>query len=136
MQSLPCDIVLLPDPSLSHEAVVKSRELAQYGSLFVLGGSIYPHLSLYMTQLKVEDLTKVNDILGSIARVYAAVMLTADQYYQKDGYVDASYMKVPEVTSLQAAVVNALNPVRDGLREKDKIRMSESEGIALQNLQN
>lgn len=136
MQSLPCDIALIPDQLLANRAIATSNGFKQFGSLFVLeDGRIYPHVSLYMLQLKVDDLQKVEGALEAIARVHTPLLLDAEQYVQNEGYIDASYPNTPEIVSLQRDVIAALNPIRDGVREKDKIHMLEDEGLALENLQ-
>lgn len=137
MNSLPCNIALLPNPSLENLAVSASQKLQKFDSLFTLeDGRYFPHVSLYMFQLKTEELTKVEGLLAAIAQSMTPLRLQAYRYDHTMCFVDAEYEKSPELVGLQEAVIKAVNPIRDGMREKSKERMKEAEGLALKNFQN
>ncbi len=134
--SIPCDVVLLPDPLLAGKAISASQKLKQFDSLFVLeNGKYYPHTSLYMLQLNTDAIGKVEELLATIARVFSPLQLKASRYDHTMGFVDAEYEALPELAGLQDQVIKALNPIRNGMREKDKARMQEAEGLALKNFQ-
>lgn len=137
MTSLPVDIVLLPSDVLAQEAVATSKNLQQYGALFELNLTTgpFPHASLYMTQLKVEDLDRAKEILMGIAAKAPVFNLVATRYVQEEGYIDPDYERTSELAALQMKVVNAINPIRDGMREKDKARLPETTGIVRENLE-
>lgn len=68
MQTMPCDIVLLPENSLAERAIAASQSLEQYGTLFTLkNGEYYPHASLYMFQLAVVDVDRVEAVIKKLA---------------------------------------------------------------------
>lgn len=135
--SIPCDVVILPDPLLANFAVSASHKLQDFDSFFVLkDGKYFPHVSLYMLQLKVDDLPQVEEILSSLARVITPLQLQAYRYDHSMGFIDAEYEKFPELIGLQQDVIKALNPIRDGMRRKDVERMQEAQGLALDNFQN
>lgn len=46
------------------------------------------------------------------------------------------YARNEQTDSLQQQVITTLNPMRDSMREKDKTRMLEASGLALENFQN
>lgn len=134
MNSLPCDIVLLPSKKLAQQATATSQTLEQHGTLFTLEeGKYYPHVSLYMTQLKVADLAIITTLLAQIASQTTVFNLTATRYDQAHGFIDAEYQRNQKIDALQQAVITAINPLRDGMREKDKARMLEATGLALEN---
>lgn len=139
MDSIPCNLVLLPDQRLTDGAINVSRKLAQFDSYFVLeDGKRYPHISLYKFQLKAEDITKVDEVLAAIARRTPSLQLRARKYsYEHDGYhfIDVEYEKTPELLDLQKDVIEAVNPIREGMREKDKERMLSAQGLSLENYQ-
>lgn len=136
MDSLPCDIVILPTDELAQKAITLSKQLERHGTLFTLKeGACYPHASLYMTQLKVDDLDKVKAILASIASSTPRLNLSSGRYVQEEGYIDADYTRTEQVDRLQMAVVEAINPIRDGIREKDKARMLTTTGKVRENLE-
>ena len=136
MNSIPCDVVILPDPLLAHKAVSTSQRLQRFDSLFVLeDGKYYPHASLYMLQLKIEDISKVEEQLAMIARSFSQLRLRGSRYDNEMAFIDVEYERAPELIELQNQVIEALNPIRDGLREKDKPRMEAATGLKRENFE-
>lgn len=136
MDSIPCDIVLLPSDELAEKLIQVSGTLGTQSPLFTLDGvSFYPHASLYMTQLKRDDLDKVKELLSGIASNVATLNLTASKYDQAMGFFDAEYERTKQLDELQKVVIDAINPIRDGMREKDKARMLEATGLARENFE-
>lgn len=137
MNSLPCDVVILPNDELANKAILASQKLAPFGGLFTLEiGRYFPHVSLYMLQLKEDDLENVKSLLAEIASKTSALNLKVSNYEQKEAYVDVEYARNEQTDRLQQQVVAMLNPIRDGMLEKDKARMLEATGLALENFQN
>lgn len=136
MTSIPCDIVILPSNELAERAIAMSTDLQKHSALVQLSSTgPFPHASLYMTQLKVDDLEKVKGILASIAASTSLLDLTATRYDQAEGYIDADYARAKTLDQLQMTVVEAINPIRDGMREKDKARMLTTTGKIRENLE-
>jgi hypothetical protein len=137
MNSIPCDIVLLPAPELAAKAVVASQQLQSQGTHFTLApAGPFPHASLYMTQLQTDRLAAVQKLLAAIAASTPVQSLVATSYYQSKGYLDPNYQRTPELDTLQMAVVHAINPVRQGaMRENDKARLTDATGLAKENLE-
>lgn len=137
MNSLPCDVVILPNDELANKAILASQKLAPFGGLFTLEiGRYFPHVSLYMLQLKEDDLENVKSLLAEIASKTSALNLKVSNYEQKEAYVDVEYARNEQTDRLQQQVVAMLNPIRDGMLEKNKARMLEATGLALENFQN
>ena len=135
-ESIPCDVVILPDVNLANAAIKSSQALKQHGGLFILeDGKFYPHSSLYMFQLKNDALENVKELLADIASRYTKLELKATQFDHTLGFVDAEYARTAELDNLQLEVITALNPIRDGMREKDKARMQDATGLSLQNFE-
>lgn len=68
MNSIPCGIILLPNSALVQKTIALSGYLENYDSLFTLKEDVYfPHISLYMAQLKQNELERVKAILADIA---------------------------------------------------------------------
>lgn len=136
MSSLPCNIVLLPSDEIAHNAISLSEALRQYDTYFTLkGGSYFPHASLYMTQLKEDDLNKVMNILQEIAHGTTSLTVTASKFKQAHGYISLSYSRTAALDSIQSRVVDAINPIRDGLRRKDIERLATATGMERTNLE-
>ncbi|MDB5166592.1 MAG: hypothetical protein JWM37_664 [Candidatus Saccharibacteria bacterium] len=130
MESKPCNVVLLPNKPLADKAIEISETLHSDEALFTLkDGSFYPHISLYMLELRVDDYEKAQEVLQGISTAPLLQELTAIKYDQKMGFLDAEYAVTPALRDLQNLIVDALNPIRNGLREKDKLRMEQADGI-------
>lgn len=141
MKSLPCDIVLVPDDKLANHAVSVSRSLAPFDPNFMLEiGTCYPHLSLYMFQLLEKDIPKVRRALEDIALSFPAYHAQASHYsISSTGHAVGSIFPEYELTEplqdLQAAVIKAINPMRSGMREKDKAKLVDATGLKRKNLE-
>jgi len=139
--TIPCDIVLLPDDALSATALQCSQLLAGQGALFTLDNEhFYAHASLYQFQMGIANLAKCTDVLKKLAEAYSAQELTQAGYYYQDsgggkGYFDIALSRNPDVDHLQQAVLDAINPLRAGMRDSDKAKMAEATGAKLENLQ-
>jgi hypothetical protein len=128
--SCPCNIVLLPSEDLAEIAIAMSHSL-EGDKLYELGKStMVPHLSLYMTQLKTADFDRVANILSDIANRTNVFNLHASNYGAAEGYFEVGYERTDALDALQLEVVEAVNPIRDGMRTKDKVRMESASGIA------
>lgn len=133
MSSIPCGIVLLPNSVVARKAIVVSKHLKNYGSRFTLKEDAYfPHVSLYMAQLRQSDLEKVTTILNGIAAM-VPLDLVATCYYQSHGYIDVEYQRSKVLDALQMAVIQAINPLRDGLLQNDTARTQKATGQVLDN---
>lgn len=136
MKSIPCDIVLLPEASLNDLAIAASQRLLDFNGLLTLNNTgCYAHTSLYMLQLDGDILPKVNEILARIARSFAPIHLEAYRFDSGRGYIDAEYRRNQLIDDLQEQILQALNPLRAGMREKDKAYMEYATGDVLKNLQ-
>ena len=136
MKSIACDVVLLPSVELADKAITASKQLGKYDTLFTLGeAGPYPHTSLYMTQLREDRLAEAETLLAAIAANTAAMTLVADRYDQAEGFIDANYQRFSALDELQRHVINALNPIRDGMHESAKARLSTATGLERYNLE-
>jgi hypothetical protein len=136
--ALAYDIVLLPNLLLRDIAISQSQKLAkdEDGAYFVLSeDTCVPHLSLYMVQLKVSDLPKVEDWMRKLAATITPLQLEACRTSQVRGYLDVEYRGSDLLNAVQMQVVNALNPIREGMPAKEIERMNAAEGLKRQNFQ-
>lgn len=136
MSSKAYDIVLLPEPEIAAKAIRASQELKPLGTHFSLGpDACLPHVSLYMLQIKDENLPAVFEKLADIASQTNHLALKAQGYVQAEGYIDADYQIGPEITALQQAILDAINPFRDGLRPSDQARIQTATGLIRENIE-
>jgi 2'-5' RNA ligase len=131
MESMACDVVLIPEDTIANRAIEISKSLEKEGTLFTLGkNGCQPHVSIYMLQLKVSDLEKVAELLKNIAQKTAKFNLEATRYFEVMQYIDAECQKTVALETLQSNVIGTLNPFRDGMRENDRARMEQAESLA------
>lgn len=136
MESKSYDVVLLPEPAIVELAIQLSQKVEHHGTHFTLGtGEYFPHISLYMLQLDSDGLRKAEAILEKIAKDTEAIEAQAREYHYEKGYFDIEYEKTTELVDIQNEVVGQLNPIRDGLRAKDKERLRTVEGGEKQNIE-
>lgn len=140
-QTIPCDIVLLPNEEQSKLAIEASQLLSRQGSLFTLDNqNFYAHVSLYMFQMGIDTQDACIAALRQIAEQNDVQQLEQDGYFYQDsgfgkGYVDVAYARNGEADSLQESVVNVFNNLRADMRESDKQKMTDATGLKLENLQ-
>jgi len=136
MDAMACDVVLLPTPELGGAAINMSRKLSVHQTLYVLNAAgPFPHVSLYMVQLQDAMIGQAKAQLAGIAANNAALRLTAARYDQTEGYIDADYGRLPSLVDLQMEVIDAINPLRDGLRKQDRARLPTDTGIVRANIE-
>ena len=135
MNSIPCDIVLIPDDNIANTVISLSEKLGKNDTYFTLKeGEYYPHLSLYMAQLDMSKIDEIKDRLSSVVVNSSKVTLNPKEFHQQWGYVDVEYEREANSDILQMDVVHALNPVRDGLRQNDIDRLPEAIGLERENI--
>lgn len=140
-ETLPCNIVLLPNEGQAQHAIQASRLLAPQGTMFTLDDqSFYAHNSLYMFQMSTTSQEQCITALQELAAETAVQRLAQDGYFYQDaghgkGYVEISFAKNESVVSLQERVIELFNTLRSGMRESDKNKMIDATGVKLENLQ-
>lgn len=129
-----CDVVLLPDITVAQKAITASKQLGTLGSLFELeDGKYFPHVSLYMMRLRFEDTSQVEELLHKLATETKSETWKALKYGFSRGYVIVDYEVTRQTSILQQQVIQAVNPLRDGILAKDRDSIKEATGLALQN---
>lgn len=118
------DVVLLPPEAVANTSVATSRQLEKDGTKFTLNDSdALAHLSLFMANFTPENLARAQNELAEIAAKTPALPLTAAAYTHdlEQGMFEITYQGTPDATTLQTAIVTALAPLRNGIREKDPV---------------
>lgn len=126
---------MVPEKRLAQEAINLSQALRSQGVHFTLNGeSYFPHLSLYMLQLSSDNLNNATQILRKIAHATQVIEVSPVGYHYENEYIDIEYTKTNELSELQKKVIEGLNPIRNGLREKDKERLENATGEEKENI--
>ncbi|NCU38742.1 DUF1045 domain-containing protein [Candidatus Saccharibacteria bacterium] len=141
LQTIPCDIVLLPSDEQAQLAIQASQLLSSQGSLFTLDNlNFYAHASLYMFQMDINNQNDCISVLQQIAlKTHVQKLAQAGYVYQDSGfgkgYVDAAFARNEEADLIQELVVDKFNSLRAGMRESDKNKIADATGLKLENLQ-
>ncbi|HEY0010565.1 MAG TPA: DUF1045 domain-containing protein, partial [Candidatus Paceibacterota bacterium] len=93
-----------------------------------------PHLSLYMLQLKADGLAEAVERLSLIAARTPQVTALAGHYHYSHDYLAIEYAKSDALIAVQEEVISALNPLRNGLRENDTVRLATVRGEERSNI--
>ena len=126
---------MIPDADATNEAILLSEKLGGNETYFTLKeGEYYPHASLYMVQLDMNRIDEIKKVLSVVAANSSKITLSPKDYHQEWGYIDVEYGREVNSDKLQMDVVHALNPIRDGLRQKDIDRLPEAVGIERENI--
>lgn len=130
-----CDIVLLPSKDISDKAVTASGLFSRESVFTLADGKFYPHLSLYMVRLPEANLATVTDKLRLISTAFSSMNLRTTHYEQGRGYIVVDYETPPQLVTLQQMVLAAINPLRDGIVEKDRQNALEATGLSKENFE-
>src|SRR3989338_2194611 len=135
MDSKPYDVALLPDDNIVDKYIELSQKLRNKGVRFTLDNELYfSHVSVYMLQLDNIGLEKATSLVQQLSAAVSEISGKANEYHYFEGYLDIEDEKSAEISFLQEEIVRLLNPIRDGLREKDKKRLVTADEITRSNI--
>jgi len=84
MNSLPCNVVLLPLKELAPWAIELSMPLKKYDCFLNLEvGKYFPHLTLYMFTFIDTDLPKVEDVLSDTKKSLCVISASAVAFLKR-----------------------------------------------------
>ena len=121
------NIAIYPPKEIRREAVSLSNNLARRGGLFTLDDkNIFPHVSIYMLELPIDNLEKVIFKLATICKGTKSMSAASEGIRENpDGFIDIPYVCSKELSGFQKNVIEQIDPLREGLiREKDKARLA------------
>lgn len=126
------DVVLLPPQDVTDTSIAVSQKLGAEDTKFTLNSSNkLTHLSLFMANFTPVSLVAAEAALANIAKTTQPLSLAASGYTHDldQGMFEITYQNTDEATTLQTAIVTALTPLRNGLREKDPVGRSLADYI-------
>jgi 2'-5' RNA ligase len=134
--SKPYDIVLLPELAIAEHAMQVSRQLSGEGTFYELDNQqFFPHVSVYMIQLKRDQVAQTAQALAALAADTGVFALTAEQYGGSKGYINLSYEKTDALAELQERIVTRVNPLRDGLTPEEAALVETATGATKDNIE-
>jgi len=136
MESKPYDVVLLPNATLNEKFIAMSESLNKLNTHFTLSDTVYfPHMSIYMLQMDDVGVAKAETLLESTSHEIKQIEATAKNFNYENEYLDVEYKRTEDLNHIQNKVIDLLNPVRNGLREKDKLRLATVLGVEKINIE-
>lgn len=133
MESLSCSVVILPPEQIVDRAIELSTQLS---GVFTLNHeNKLPHITMYMCELPVANIEKARAAVRAVLQDATAVSLNFTGYSVSMSYAFADFEPTQELFALQAKLIEAVNPLREGLiRSTDAARIdtltpAEQEGI-------
>lgn len=122
------DVVLLPPDHVAQKSIEASERLRDRSHFTLNNRNAVPHLSLYMANIREEDLGAAKTALAELGKRTPGLSLKAREHGANEhGMVEVFYEKTQAITALQENVIAAVNPLRDGLRELDPVGRSIAE---------
>lgn len=116
--------MVIPEPVLSKKVIEVSEKLNELDTYFTLDNeNFFVHASIYMLQLNDAGLEKALNLLSIIAQETKKIDGVAKEYHYENNYIDTEYVRSKEFEDLQSVVLEKLNPIRDGLRQRDKEKL-------------
>lgn len=117
---------------MNQRSITTSGELRDLDTRFTLNDSdTVPHVSLYMANIRSEHLPEVSRALSGVAGRTPDLPLQAQRYGNNEhGMFEVFYGKTDDIVRLQDDVIAAVNPWRDGMRERDPVGRSIQERVA------
>jgi 2'-5' RNA ligase len=116
-ETIDLNVVIIPPLNIAQELIKVSETLKNtWETMYVLGGKRKPHFSLYSACYPSKNMRKVTKSLKLVAKESTGVLrLKLQGFYIFSGYVFFDIVNSPELMSLHNAVVDTLNPFREGL---------------------
>lgn len=136
-QSFIYNIALVPSSDIFSRAIALSQQVQGKGSTFQLGvQGPYPHVSVYnMVKMRVADAETLPSVLRDVASASQPFSLRASRFLQSFGYLDVEYGRTNSIEHFQMAVINAVNPLRNGLRTKEEEQLKGASGLFRENIE-
>ncbi len=113
------NIAIIPPKNIGDKAVALSRHLKKHGGSFTLNQKDhFPHLTLYMTEFPVKNLSLVKQELQSLASQTHSFQVSSKGFGHSDGWVSIEYPASSLLLKFQKKIISRLNSSREGLIRK------------------
>lgn len=107
------NVCVFPDERVSAECVEISQSFKSEDTMFVLGGDLFAHMTVYMARF-ADD--KINDVVAGVDRALqtaTSFRCTHTGYFMTAGrYLEASYRKSDEFMALHESIIENVADLR------------------------
>lgn len=119
------NVILLPDENTTQRLIGLSEQVAnQVQVKYKLDGKYRPpHLSLYSAAYPLHNLTRISLVLEQLSALAKGVEVELRGYSVFSGYLFYDALRSRRLMELHESVVDALNPLREGLISEDQKRL-------------
>lgn len=103
------NVCVFPDERVNAECVQISQSFESESTMFVLGGNLFAHMTVYMARFANEDVDEV--VSGIEAALQNAQSFRCEHtgYFMTDGrYLEASYRKSEQFMALHESIIGAV----------------------------
>ncbi len=107
------NICVIPDDSVSASCEAISRSVESDGTMFVLGGDKFAHMTAFMARFADDDIEKVVQATEQALKSVAPFNCEHTGYFMTEGrYLEVSYRKSEQFMQLHGALINGVAELR------------------------
>lgn len=112
-----CNVALFPSFAVAHQAIEWSQSVSEhFKTKYVLDGQTYhPHITLYQAHYPIANLATVQENLAKVASKVAHFNIELHNFSVLSGFIFYDATKSTEILALHYTVIEALNPLREGI---------------------
>src|SRR5262249_21104226 len=112
-----CNVALFPSLAVVHQAIEWSQSVSgHFKTKYVLDGqTYYPHITLYQAHYPIGNLTMVQESLAKVAEKVSRFNIDLHNFSVLSGFIFYDAVQSAELLALHHAVIEALNPLREGI---------------------
>ena len=112
-----CNIVLFPSAAVEQQAIEWSKNVSKcFKTRYVLDDQTYhPHITLYQAHYPTNSIEKVQAVLAEITKKVPQFEITMHNLSALSGFIFYDATKSTEILDLHHTVIEALNPLREGI---------------------
>lgn len=108
------NICVIPSPEVGERCVELSRSMGSDGTMFVLGGDKFAHMTVYMARFPNAAIESVVRAVEEGLKAAKSFCCEHTGYFLTAGrYVEVSYRKSPEFMDLHERMIAAVKDLRD-----------------------
>lgn len=126
METVDRNVVITFNDSLSEEFIKLSSKIVQAvsSSIILNKDNQIPHMTLYMTKYPERNVESVIELITKIAKEVKPFNIIFEQIYcHTTGTIFIDPRPNKDLTSLHSLLVDQLNPLREGLYNKDELSL-------------
>jgi hypothetical protein len=119
------NIVIFPSEEVTNTFISLSKEIAaRHGTYYILNEkNVLPHLSLYSARYPKKNFPKIQKAITDIVNNTNTFELVVHSYTFFVGFLFGDIIKDSNLLRLHGAVVDVLNPLREGLITEDQLKL-------------